>query len=206
MENEVWKDIEGYEGIYQVSSHGRVRSLDRTITKPHPRNGAPSAYFHRGRIIKQHEQKGGYLFVSLKDRPRKQIVNTHRLVAKAFVPGYFEGADVNHKDCNRKNNRADNLEWVTRRENLKYAYGDRASAIEQIHRSQRKPVIQMTMDGEFIKEWPSIYAAVVALHLDSKSIGGCCKGRYGTKSCGGFKWKFRDTGKPMHEKQPNDKE
>ena len=189
---EIWKDIEGYEGIYQVSNLGRVRSLDRYITRPHPKTGVPMQYFQRGRDIKPAMQKGGYLFVGLKDKPRKQLVNVHRLVAKAFVPGYFEGADVNHKDCDRTNNRADNLEWVTRRENLMYHTPDNETPMEQIHKSQRSPVIQMTMEGEFIREWPSIHAAHLALNIDSKSITGCCRGYYGNKSAGGYRWKFKE--------------
>ena len=182
MMEEVWKDIEGYEGIYQVSNLGRVRSLDRYYTKPHPRNGVPTKYFKRGSIITNHTLRNGYANVMLKFDGGKKNFMVHRLVAKAFVPGYFEGADVNHKDCNRQNNHADNLEWMTRRDNLKYSNGERASAMEQIHRSQRKPIIQMTMDGEFIREWPSIYAAHLALGLDSKSLSGACRQRYGAKT------------------------
>lgn len=189
---EIWKDIEGYEGIYQVSNLGRIRSLDRYITKPHPRNGVPTRYLKKGQIVKTFAGRYGYIGAVLKFEHKQKNFMVHRLVAKAFVPGYFDGADVNHKDCNRQNNRADNLEWMTRRDNLKYSNGDTASAIEQIHRSQRKPIIQMTMEGEFIREWPSIHSAHLALGLDSKSISGVCHQNYGTKTCGGFRWKFKE--------------
>ena len=189
---EEWKDIEGYEGLYQVSNLGRVRSLDRYYTRPHPRNGVPTKYFKRGTEIVCHVHRNGYVEVMLKVGGVKKNFMVHRLVAKAFVPGYFEGADVNHKDCNRQNNHADNLEWMTRRDNLKYSNGDTASAMEQIHRSQRKPIIQMTMDGEFIREWPSIHSAHLALGLDSKSISGACHQHYGTKTAGGYRWKFKE--------------
>ena len=192
MENEIWKDIEGYEGTYQVSNLGRVRSLDRYITQPHPRNGVPTKYFKRGTVIICHVLRNGYVGAVLKVGGVKKNFMVHRLVAKAFVPGYFEGADVNHKDCNRQNNRADNLEWMTRRDNLKYNNGETASAMEQIHRSQRKPIIQMTMDGEYIREWPSIHAAHLALGLDSKSLSGACHQHYGMKTCGGYRWKFKE--------------
>ena len=192
MMEEIWKDIEGYEGIYQVSNLGRVRSLDRYYTKPHPRNGVPTKYFKRGSIRTNHTLRNGYTNVMLKFEGGKKNFMVHRLVAKAFVPGYFEGADVNHKDCNRQNNHADNLEWMTRRDNLIYNNYKNASAMEQIHRSQRKPIIQMTMDGEYIREWPSIYAAHLALGLDSKSISGACRQRYGMKTCGGYRWKFKE--------------
>ena len=192
MIEEIWKDIEGYEGIYQVSNLGRVRSLDIYYTKPHPRNGVPTKYFKRGSIIINHTLRNGYANVMLKFEGGKKNFMVHRLVAKAFVPGYFEGADVNHKDCNRQNNQANNLEWMTRRDNLKYSNGDTASAMEQIHRSQRKAIIQMTMDGEFVREWPSIHSAHLALGLDSKSLSGACRQRYGMKTCGGYRWKFKE--------------
>lgn len=192
MMEEVWKDIEGYEGIYQVSNLGRVRSLDRYIIKPQPRNGVPTRYFKRGRVIALHPCRNEYINIVLKVNGGKKNCMVHRLVAKAFVSGYFEGADVNHKDCNRQNNRADNLEWMTRRDNLKYDNGVTPSAMEQIHRSQRKPIIQMTMDGEFVREWPSIHSAHLALGLDSKSLSGACHQRYGCKTCGGYRWRFKE--------------
>ena len=189
---EIWKDIEGYEGIYQVSNLGRIRSLDRYYERPHPRNGVPTRYFKRGQIVVTHPGRNGYIGAVLKVGGVQKNFMVHRLVAKAFVPGYFEGADVNHKDCNRQNNQADNLEWMTRRDNLKYDNGQNESAMEQIHKSQRSPVIQLTMEGEFIREWPSIHAAHLALNIDSKSITGCCRGYYGNKSAGGFRWKYKD--------------
>lgn len=190
--NEVWKDIAGYEGIYQVSNLGRVRSLDRYYVKPHPRNGVPTMYFKKGQVIKTFKGRNGYIGTVLKYQRKQKNFMVHRLVALAFVQGYFEGADVNHKDCNRQNNRADNLEWVTRRENLLYDNGCNVTAMEQIHKSQRKPIIQMTLDGSFVREWPSIHSAHLTLGIDSKSISGSCYQHYGVKTAGGFRWKFKE--------------
>ena len=184
---EIWKDIEGYEGIYQVSNFGRLRSLDRYYTKPHPRNGVPTRYLKKGQIVKTFVGRNGYIGAVLKFERKHKNFMMHRLVAKAFVPGYFDGADVNHKDCNRQNNRADNLEWMTRRDNLMYA-----DAMDKIHANQRKPIIQMTLEGEFIREWPSMHSAHLALGLDTKSLAGACHQRYGMKTCGGFRWKFKE--------------
>ena len=192
MIEEIWKDIEGYEGIYQVSNLGRVRSLDRHIIKPHPKNGVPTKYFQRGRIIITHPGRNEYIKVMLKNEGTKKNFMVHRLVAKSFVSGYFEGADVNHKDCNRMNNQADNLEWVTRIENLMYHTPNNETPMEQIHKSQRKPVIQMTIDGDFIREWPSIHSVHKELRIDSKSIKGCCDGLSRYKHAGGFRWKYKE--------------
>lgn len=188
--NEIWKDIEGYEGRYQVSNLGRVRSLDRWIEMPHPRNPKFTLqFFHKGKIISQHVHNNGYMHVMLHtEKKRKSHTKlVHRLVAKAFIPGYQEGLDVNHKDCNRLNNNASNLEWMTRRENLMYA-----DVMDKIHKNQRKKVIQMTLSGEVLKIWPSIHRAHLELGIDTKSITGCCRGYYGNKTAGGYRWRYAD--------------
>lgn len=111
----IWKDIPGYEGYYQVSNTGEVRSLDRVVYKS---DGVFQKRY--GRLLPHKENKDGYRIVRLsKDGVRKQF-NVHSLVAKTFVSGYFEGAEVNHKDCGRTNNVPENLEWVTHFDNIQY--------------------------------------------------------------------------------------
>ena len=117
MMEEIWKAIEGYEGKYEVSNLGRVRSLDRTII-----GGAyNSPMFRKGTILKpQPKGYSGYVGLRLCKDGKGENVYIHRLVAKAFIPNPDNLLDVNHKDENKKNNRADNLEWVTRKENINY--------------------------------------------------------------------------------------
>ena len=108
---EIWKDIEGYEGIYQVSNLGRVRSLDRKVWN----------YTKKGRILKSHSNGHGYQNVSLHNKNKiEKHAYIHILVAKAFIPNPENKKEVNHKDFNKENNCADNLEWVTREENKKH--------------------------------------------------------------------------------------
>lgn len=108
---EIWKDIEGYEGIYQVSNLGRVRSLDRKVWN----------YIKKGRILKSHSNGHGYQNVSLHNENKiEKHAYIHILVAKAFIPNPENKKEVNHKDFNKENNCADNLEWVTREENKKH--------------------------------------------------------------------------------------
>lgn len=118
--DELWKDIPGYEGIYQVSNMGRVRSLDRRrlVNNCH---GSQSYRSDKGREIAQTDNGHGYLIVSLrKDRRKNHYV--HRLVADSFCERPNEAAQVvNHKDYDRKNNCADNLEYVTQSENIDYS-------------------------------------------------------------------------------------
>jgi hypothetical protein len=99
---EEWRDVEGWEGKYQVSNFGRVRNLDQLL----------SQFYNNGR----------YLAVYLSLRGKKKIEYVHRLVAKAFVDGYAAVLTVNHKDGNRINNRDSNLEWVSVQRNIEHAF------------------------------------------------------------------------------------
>ena len=116
MEKEIWKDIEGYVGLYQVSNLGRVRSLDRTIVYKEGKK-----HFYKGQILKQCRNKKGYLRVPLSTNDMRKTVIVHRLVATAFIPNPLSLPQVNHKDGNKANNSALNLEWVTGSENTQHA-------------------------------------------------------------------------------------
>lgn len=109
--DEIWKQVVGEEGLYEVSSLGRVRSLDRQFTKS---NNALCIV--KGRILKQHT-RGGYFLV----RTSRGTQSTHRLVASAFLPNPDGYTEVNHKDCNKENNTVDNLEWVSPKQNMRHA-------------------------------------------------------------------------------------
>lgn len=114
---EIWRDIEGYEGHYQVSNLGRVKSLERYMNG---RNGGKSLL--KERILKPIKNNRGYLNVNLSKNRKRKNANIHRLVAKAFIPNPDNKPEVNHVDTNKKNNRADNLEWATTKENIRHAW------------------------------------------------------------------------------------
>lgn len=139
MKEEIWKDIKGFEGRYQVSNMGRVRSLDRWTLNDRP-------YFLKGMMLKLSLNKGkGYLRVSLSEGHRNyKHYEVHRLVALHFVPGYKEGLVVNHKNEIKTDNRAENLEWCTYQYNLNYS---------DVSAWKRKPVYQYDLDGNFIKKF-----------------------------------------------------
>lgn len=110
---EVWKKVNDFGGIYEVSSYGNIRSIDREV--PHFRGGIVK---RKGVLLKQNKS-GHYLSVSLTaDRITKSV---HRLVAIAFIPNPDNLPEVNHIDCNKKNNRLENLEWVTKKGNAEHA-------------------------------------------------------------------------------------
>jgi hypothetical protein len=108
---EIWKDVDGYEGYYQVSSFGRVRSLDRVVNN----------HFYGGRILCLASDSDGYKVVGLHKNGSK-TVKVHRLVAQAFIPNPQNLPEVNHKDENKKNNFYNNLEWCTTKYNLTYGH------------------------------------------------------------------------------------
>lgn len=113
---EIWKDIQGYEGCYQVSNLGVVRSLDRFV-----RNGN-GEYFRKGSVLAYSLACGGYPRVSLNKSGKSKDKKIHRLVAEVFIPNDKNLVAVNHIDGNKLNNRVDNLEWVSYSENMKHSF------------------------------------------------------------------------------------
>lgn len=113
--NEVWKDIPGYEGLYQVSNTGVVRSINRVTTGNRKRNIS-------GKTLKQKQNTFGYLIVGLCKDGKSKTERVHRLVAKAFLPADSNRPYINHKDGNPQNNHISNPEWCTQKENVQHAY------------------------------------------------------------------------------------
>ena len=107
MEKEVWKDIEGYKGLYQVSNLGRVKYLPK--------------YNIKKEGIMSYTLRSGYRNLILRKNGKRKSKQIHRLVAQAFIPNPKNKPFVNHKDFNRQNNTVDNLEWVTQKENVQWS-------------------------------------------------------------------------------------
>lgn len=113
---EIWKTIEGYNGYYEVSNQGRVRSIDRYVTR---KDGYK--YFLKGRILKQLTSKTGYKYLNLHpDSTHQNHVYVHRLVAQAFIENTSDLPEVNHKDEDKANNAVENLEWCSGKYNCNY--------------------------------------------------------------------------------------
>lgn len=152
--SEIWKSIPDYEGLYEVSNYGRVRSV-----------------YRYKRILKPMISNSGYERVDLfKNKNRKQF-SVHRLVALTFIDNPEGKKIVNHKDENKLNNHINNLEWVTNKENCQYGtaierrtehFNYKVRKVNNANQIARcsKPISQFTKDGIFIRDWPS--AAVCA--------------------------------------------
>ena len=116
LEKEVWKDIEGWEGHYQVSNHGRVKSIERIILNGGRKQLYQSIYF------KFCISKAGYKQAVFRNQGTRVSIYVHRLVALAFVPNHDNKREVNHKDGNKLNTRASNMEWCSSKENTLHAF------------------------------------------------------------------------------------
>lgn len=118
---EVWKDVKGYEGYYQVSNLGNIKSLERIIENSGTRTGY---YKIKERILKPRENKSrnGYYELSLRKDGKEKRFKVHRLVACAFIENPYNKPEVNHIDGNKSNNYASNLEWTTSKENKEHAW------------------------------------------------------------------------------------
>lgn len=184
---EIWKDIAGFEGIYQVSNKGKVRSLDRYV------QCADSIRYYKGRMMKQDKKKNGYLQVNLKRQKINKQFLVHRLVAVAFLPNPEGFAIVNHKDENKENNSVENLEWCTHTYNNLYGEGHRtrctnarSGAIQKL----AKPVLQYSLDGVFVAEYFSATEAGRKTGFRQSGISECCNGNQ--KTAYGYVWRYKE--------------
>ena len=168
-EEEIWCPIKGYEGLYEVSDQGRVRSIK----------------FGKERILKPLRNTCGYLQVDLWKNGEHKMYLVHRLVAQTFTPNPDNLTEVNHKDEDKDNNSVQNLEWCDRKYNINYGNRNQMVSIKL-----SKPVLQYTKSGEFVREWKSTKDVQRNLGYFHNNISNCCNGK--CKSSNGFIWKFKD--------------
>lgn len=179
MSTEIWKSIEGYEGLYEVSNLGRVRSLDKIDSL---------GRLHRGKI-KNTQVNFGYCVVMLFNKKRYKNFRIHRLVAKAFIPNPDNLPCVNHKDEDKTNNCVDNLEWCDHLYNNNYGTKkERISLINTNNPKISKKINQYSLDGFFIKQWPSMMDIERSLGYESIHISQVS--RHLRKSAYGYIWKY----------------
>lgn len=189
---EIWKDITGFEGLYQVSNLGRIKSLKRNVKNAH------SERIIKEKILKQSEGKK-YMHVRLSKNCKTSTKLVHRLVAEAFISNFKKLKEVNHLDANPKNNCIDNLEWCSRYDNMQHA---KKLGLIKHNKNEKcywynkygkdhtcsKKIIQLNKKNEIIKEWDSLADVKRILNIPQSNICRCCQGK--RKTAGGFKWQY----------------
>lgn len=171
---EIYKDIKGFEGLYQVSNMGNVKSL----------------YYNK--LLTICKQNNGYTYVCLWKHSKETKGLIHRLVAEAFLPNPDNLPQVNHINEDKTDNKVENLEWCDAKYNSNY--GTRKQRISKnkigINNPLSKQVLQYSKDGEFIKEWVCAYEVQRELKISQSHISKCCRGTQ--KTSGGYIWKYKD--------------
>ena len=182
LENEEWKIIDGFDGMYLISNYGRLKSLKGK----------------KERILKTFINCHGYEQISILHNKQKHKLGIHRLVAMAFIDNSNNYPVVNHKDEVKTNNHVSNLEWCTVEYNNNY--GTRNQRLSELNKGANNPnfgkhslspkrkVIQLTLDENYIKTWDGIREIERTLGVHHSHISDCCKGK--RKSIGGYKWQY----------------
>ena len=190
---EIWKDIIGYEGLYQVSNFGRVKSLDK-IMFVYGCQKDPIQAIKKGKILTPRKNSDGYDKVSLTKNKVAKEYFIHRLVAICFLDNPNNYEEVNHIDGNKTNNNVSNLEWCTHLQNMQHCYENNLRKKSTTHcglkygnNPNAKKVYQYDLNMNFIASWSSFSEAANFVGVDSSNISRCCSGE--TKTCKGFIWK-----------------
>lgn len=184
MIEEIWKDITGFEGLYQVSNFGRIKSLDRKIKY---KDGRTRVFLSK--ILKTGNNGHGYLIVNLSKNGKTKMFYVHRLVAETFIPNPNNLPQVNHKDENTYNNYLNNLEFCTSNYNANYGRRNEKFTQTKIEKYGKR-VEQYDLNGVFIKLFKSISLASKEMKCCPEAISNCCKGKSKT-SCG-YIWRYAD--------------
>ena len=172
LENEIWKDIKGFEGLYRVSNLGRVKSLKRP-------------YGLKEKILKPEILNNGYCKVCLCKQSVKKRYLVHRLVWSVFNGTIPENMQVNHINEIKTDNRLSNLNLMTCKENINFGTG-----IKRRAKKLSKVVLQFTLEDILIKEYPSTEQVERETGFLQQSISKCCKGKY--KTAYGYKWRYKE--------------
>lgn len=165
-----WRDINGTNGLYQVSNNGDVRRIYKT--KPH-------------RVLKKIIDKDGYYQVNLSVNNKRRTARVHRLVAEAFIENPNGYPVINHKDENKINNYFENLEWCTVAHNTNYMNMPYRRA-----KPLRRPIAQFDLNGKYIRTWESRAEIERKLNVSGGNITTCCQGKQ--KTAYGFLWLYAD--------------
>jgi hypothetical protein len=185
MQYEIWRDIPNYEGLYQASNLGRIRSLPREWEQKHY-SGINSHYNKESQIMKLCEyNKNGYLYISLTKNKKAKKHLVHRLIAETFLIRRNNENYINHLDCDKKNNKLDNLEWCTQSHNIQYAYDNNTKIPPHMRKIKR-----FDLKNNYIDEFISLQEAERKTKIKASNISKCCRGQ--RNQAGGYKWQYAE--------------
>lgn len=176
---EIWKDIKGFENIYQISNYGRIKSYKKN---------------KEGKILKNTNKKGDYLSVILQYKDNIKYTRIHRLVALAFIPNPNNYNEINHIDGNKQNNHVENLEWCTHKQNFEHAKKIGLWKYNKPYKS--KKIRQFTLNNEFLCEYEnSIHASKITGICARNILQVANREPYNNKGsirkqAGGYIWRF----------------
>lgn len=177
-ENEIWKPVVGYEGLYEVSNLGRIRSCDRIVKYSNGR-----IHNYKSVILKPNILNTGYKQVGLCKNGKQTNCSVHRLVAQAFIPNPNNLPVVNHINEIKTDNKAENLEWCTQKYNIYYS-----GIPDELHKlgteATKKSVIQLTKNNEFVAEYESIMDVERKTKINHSNISMCCLNKKNYKTAG----------------------
>ena len=196
--NEEWRDIPHYEGLYQVSNLGQIRSIDRFV-----RRGIGTTKMLKGIILNPLFQRNGYMFVILSKNGKTKRMAIHRAVALAFIPNPDNKSEVNHINEDKRDNRVSNLEWITIHDNR--CYGTRIErgianrdqtgkkngmfGRKGAMNPQSRKILQYDLSGNFIREYENIRIAAEMTNSNPSSISRVAKGYI--KQTNSFIWRYK---------------
>lgn len=173
---EIWKDIEGYEGFYQISNMGRIKSLER-------KEQLSFQVRNRKEKILRLANKNGYSRIMLSKNRERKVYFVHILVYKTFIGPIPKGMQVNHIDECKTRNVVSNLNLMSPKENINWG-----TCIERRSKKNKKPIWQLTLDGQEYAYWFSAKDAADNKETLRKHIVECCCGK--RKTANGYKWKY----------------
>lgn len=188
---EIWRAVVGYEGYYELSNFGQVKSLARVDSR---------GKIVPERLLKPVKNKDGYLLVNLYKDGKKKQCRVHRLVGMAFADlvGWtedakgrpFEELTINHLNEDKSVNLVSNLQWCPLKYNLEYGTARERAAKTKTNGKLSKPVYQFTLDGEFVREWASTIEIQRQTGWNQSAISACCRNVRHYHSAYGYIWSY----------------
>ena len=182
---EIWRDIKGFEGLYQVSNLGRVRTVSHKVLMTDGR-----VYTVNEKILTGDKSNNGYLAVHLWYKGKSKHLYIHRLVAETFIPNPNNLPCINHKDEDKTKNCVDNLEWCSYEYNANYGTRTQRIADRQKNNKRSKRVLQYDLDGNLIREWPSLKEIWREMNYTRSIICKCCQHKPRNKTAYGYRWEY----------------